>query len=207
MTQTTPNPLWHNRFLWLAVAAFVFSAISFVFYVDAENAVRQAHERRHHSYRLATKMQQSSDDLTRMVRTYVVTGDPRYKAHYREILDIRNGLKPRPVDYHIVYWDLVLGDDQRPRSMGETRPLLDLMREAGFAEDEFARLTEAKNASDALTATEFAAMKLIEANTPPHLANRTQAIAMLHDADYHEAKARIMRPIGEFLQRQFHELP
>ena len=44
-----------------------------------------------------------------MVRTYVVTGDP-YKQHYQEILDIRDGRKPRPAAYPYVYWDLVLAD-------------------------------------------------------------------------------------------------
>jgi diguanylate cyclase (GGDEF)-like protein len=133
-----------------------------------------------------------------MVRTYVITGDPIYKKHYQEILDIRDGRKPRPVDYHNVYWDLVPANDQRPRPVGAAVPLLELMRHAGFTEAEFAKLAEAKANSDALTRPEFAAMALIESSNPPTEVNRAAAIAMLHDEAYHQAKAGIMRPIGEF---------
>jgi hypothetical protein len=133
-----------------------------------------------------------------MVRTYVVTGDPVYKQHYQEILDIRDGRKPRPAAYPYVYWDLVLADDLRPPPAGPTVPFLELVRQAGFTEEEFASLADAKANSDALTRTEFAAMKLIESAGQPAGASRAAAIDMLHDAAYHQAKASIMRPIDDF---------
>jgi len=72
------------------------------------------------------------------------------------------------------------------------------MRQAGFTEEELAKLALAKANSDALTSTEFAAMKLVESTNPPTEANRSKAILMLHDAAYHQAKADIMQPINEF---------
>jgi len=42
---------------------------------------------------LADELRQSSDDLSRLVRTYIVTSNPIYKQHYQEILDIRDGKK------------------------------------------------------------------------------------------------------------------
>jgi methyl-accepting chemotaxis protein len=66
-------------------------------------------------YLLADQLRQSSDDLTRMARTYVVTGDARYRKYYQEILDIRDGRKPRPDRYFYAYWDLVLADAQTPQ--------------------------------------------------------------------------------------------
>ena len=183
---------------WLTLGIFIVFAATLVVYTWAEKQINRANELRQQSFFLANELRQSSDDLTRMVRTYVVTGDPIYKRKYQEILDIRDGKKPRPVDYQNIYWDLVLVDDQRPRPAEPVPPLLELMRQTSFTEEELAKLVEAKTNSDALTRTEFAAMALIESANPPTEANRAKAIHMLHDAAYHQAKSDIMRPISQF---------
>lgn len=198
MTVNATKPPPFSRQLWWTLGMFLLFVVTFVLYVRAEDRIDQANEVRQQSLLLAHELRQSSDDLTRMVRTYVITGDPIYKRHYQEILDIRDGRRARPADYHNVYWDLVLADDVRPRAPGAAVPLLDLMQNAGFTEAEFVKLAEAKANSDALTRTEFAAMALIENPLPTTPEHRAAAIAMLHDDAYHEAKAGIMRPIGEF---------
>ena len=142
--------------LWLTLGMRVVFAAAFAVYAWAERKIGRANESRQQSFLLADELRQSPDDLTRMVRTYVVTGDPIYKQHYQEILDIQDGRKPRLIDYRNIYWDIVLGDDQRPRPPGLVVPLLELMRGAGFTEEEFAKLAEAKTNSDTLTRTEFA---------------------------------------------------
>ncbi|MBS0367691.1 MAG: response regulator [Proteobacteria bacterium] len=184
--------------IWLTLGLFFVMVMTFVVYVRAEKQIDRANELRHQSFLLAEELRQSSDDLTRMVRTYIVTGNPLYKARYQEILDIRDGRRARPVNYQHIYWDLVLADDHRPRPADAAMPLLTLMQQAGFTAEEFARLRKAKANSDALTRTEFAAMALVEAGGPGMTAQREQAILMLHDAAYHHAKADIMAPIGEF---------
>ncbi len=196
-----PNNLSRfSRSLWMTLGMFVVFTATFVVYVWSEAQIDRANESRLQSFLLADELRQSSDDLTRMVRTYVVTGVPIYKGHYQEILDIRDGKKPRPLDYQNMYWDLVPADDQRPRLLGPAIPLLELMRQTGFTEAEFAKLAEAKANSDALTRTEFAAMQLIESTTPPTEANRAKAIGMLFDEPYHQAKAGIMWPISQSYQ-------
>ena len=65
---------------------------------------------RHASFLAADELRQSSDDLTRMARAYVVTGDPKFEQYYWDILAIRNGERERPFKYERSYWDLVLGD-------------------------------------------------------------------------------------------------
>jgi methyl-accepting chemotaxis protein len=65
----------------------------------AQDNVSAAHAARYHSYLLADELRQSSDDLTRLARTFVVTGDPAYERQYFDILDIRQGKKPRPQHY------------------------------------------------------------------------------------------------------------
>ncbi len=187
-----------HRSLWLTLIVFAIFVVTFVAYVRAEKQIDQANDLRNLSLLLASELRQSSDDLTRMVRSYIVTGDPAYKRHYEEILGIRDGSKPRPLSYHNIYWDLVLADDQRPQPAGPPVALLDLMRKASFSEVEFAKLAEAKGNSDDLTRTEFAAMQLLETAQPLDMASRERARSMLFDAAYHQAKASIMRPIAEF---------
>ena len=70
---------------------------------QAQHDLQDKYRIRYESYLLADELRQSSDDLTRLARTYVVTGDPRYEDQYMTILDIRNGKKPRPQAYHRIY--------------------------------------------------------------------------------------------------------
>jgi diguanylate cyclase (GGDEF)-like protein len=176
-------------------------AVAFAIYVNAEKQIDRVNDLRLQSYLLADELRQSSDDLTRMVRAYAATGQEIYKQHYQEILDIRNGKLPRPLHYENIYWDLVPLDDSRPRpNSGKIIALLDLMRQAGFTDAEFAKLAQAKANSDALTSTEFLAMKLVE-NDLRHADNtHIAAMRLLHSAQYYQAKADIMRPISEFQQ-------
>ncbi len=186
-------------YLWLTLSTLtVVFTMTFGVYVSAEKELSHVHEQRFTSFRLANELQQSSKDLTSMARAYVVTGNPLYKQHYQEILDIRNGKKPRPVDYHNAYWDLVLKDDHRPRPNEQAIPLVELMGRTGLSPEEFAKLDQAKSASDALSQTEYAAMSLIESKTPTKIINRSKAIEMLFDAPYFLAKRNIMLPISEF---------
>ncbi|WP_059287519.1 putative bifunctional diguanylate cyclase/phosphodiesterase, partial [Aquitalea magnusonii] len=187
-----------SRYYWLILLVFIAFVVSFVLYVQAEKAIDRANDARHASILLAGELRQSSDDLTRMVRTYVVTGDPVYQQHYREILAIREGKAPRPLDYQNIYWDLVLDDAHRPQAASAAPSLLQRMRAAGFTPEEMARLAEAKAKSDALTRTEWAAMALVASAPALDSPQRQQAIRMLHDAAYHRAKAAIMQPIAEF---------
>ena len=53
-----------------------------------------AEARRSESLRLAYELRQTSDDLTRMARSHVATGDPRYLTWFREILAIRAERRP-----------------------------------------------------------------------------------------------------------------
>lgn len=187
--------------LWCTLVAFLACVASLYFYVRAETGVWAAQESRFHSFLLAGELRQSSDDLTRMVRTYVVTGERKYRDHFLEILDIRDGVKPRPEGYENIYWDLVL-DNERPRPTGSPSALLKRMEVAGFTQEEFSKLSEAKVRSDALVSIERAAMRfadLSDDGPPSEVAvKRLAAIRMVHDATYHRAKAMIMKPIAEF---------
>ncbi|OYW38016.1 MAG: hypothetical protein B7Z35_08300 [Hydrogenophilales bacterium 12-61-10] len=189
------------RALSLNLAALLVIAVAFAAYVLAEKQIDRANEARLQSFLLADELRQSSDDLTRMVRTYVATSDPHYKQQYEDVLAIRDGKLPRPLHYQNVYWDLILPGQLRPRATGPAVSLLQRMRQAGFTAEELALLEQAKAHSDALTRTEYAAMSLIETAAPVTGAVRNRATLMLHDTAYHQAKRAIMQPINTFDSR------
>ena len=200
MSLADSKQLFPRKF-WPTLAIFLVLAIVFGVYVDSEKQIDRANDQRHLSLMLAQQLRQSSDDLTRMARTYVVTGDPRYKKYYQDILDIRNGTKPRPEEYLYAYWDLVLAGGPAPQTGGgQAIALLELMRKAEFPEVELQKLAAAKSNSDGLTAIEVEAMKLVESAGPGAAADRARALMLMHDAAYHQAKAAIMKPINEAYQ-------
>lgn len=160
--------------------------------------VDKAQQKRFESYKLAEELLRSSDELTRFARTYVATGDERYKRHFQQVLDIRNGVIAMPDNYGGVYWDLVLaGKLSEPESVFRQDSLGSLdkrMLEVGITIEEFSLLKDAQHRSDELVRMEDKAMNELMLKE-----DRSEAIALLHSTEYHLAKARIMQPIGQFL--------
>lgn len=191
MLSSSTNLSRFYRSLWQILIVFIVFSITFVLYVRSEKAIDRANELRLKSHMLTDELRQTSDDLTRMARSYVVTGNPIHKRHFQEVLDIRNGKSPRPIDYHNIYWDLVGPDDRRPRPYShQSISLLELMRQAGFTEIELAKLAESKRHSDALTRIEYEAMALSQSNPD-------KAAQLLQNDTFYHAKAAIMKPISD----------
>jgi|LakMenEpi03Aug12_release.lakeMendotaPanAssembly.Ray.scaffolds.fasta_scaffold35261_3 methyl-accepting chemotaxis protein len=151
-----------------------------------QRETNRAQINRYESYRLAQELRASSEDLTRLARTYVVTGDPSYEQQYWRVLDVRNGIAPRPD--------------------GRTVPLRALMKAQGFSTAEFAKLGEAEDNSNALVTTETIAMNAIKGQFDDGQGGYTRrgppdpemARRIMHDQKYHADKAVIMQPIAEF---------
>ena len=202
VTEGGPSPLYsgatmarrsktHLLLFGASLISAVTALVVFRQFAENERALAAAERTRLETYRLSDVLRQTSDDLTRMARLYSVTGDPRYRHYFREILEIRAGEAPRPADYYRIYWDLVLEDDERPRPSGDPESLDAMAAEAGFTEVEFALLRESENNSDVLAELEQTALL---AETPPEL---DEARGLLHSPRYHQEKARIMRPLNE----------
>ncbi len=171
-----------------------------------QKQITAAQERRYQSFLLADELRQSSDDLTRLARTYVVTADPRYEEQYWAVLDIRNGKSPRPINYERIYWDFMAADGVKPRGDDKAVPLQQLMKEQGFTEAEFVKLKEAQANSDGLVKIETIAMNAVKGLFDDGRGNYTKkgepnlelARQLMHSKDYHLEKAKIMKPIDEF---------
>ncbi|MFI3137779.1 MAG: methyl-accepting chemotaxis protein [Methylococcaceae bacterium] len=174
---------------------------------EANSSLTKVNDARYNSYLLADELRQSSDDLTRLARTYVVTGDKKFEEQYNNVLAIRNGKKPRPEHYERIYWDFVAAGKDKPSPDGKTISLQNLMQDAGFTDAEFAKLKDAKNNSDSLVKAEVIAMNAVKGlfedsdgqftlkGTP----NMELARNITHDSQYHQAKAHIMEPVNDFL--------
>jgi PAS domain S-box-containing protein len=169
------------------------------------DAFAQAKQQRGQSLQLVDVVRQTSDDLTRMARTFAATGDERFLDYFEHILSIRAGDAPRPIDYHRVYWDIVSASGQYPRADGEPQSIQSLMEENGFTGEELFLLEQAELASNALAVLETEAISLAQGLYPdengwftiPGEQDRQQAIAILHSDQYHRDKARIMSYIDE----------
>ncbi len=173
--------------------------------IDNEELIAAAEARRYKSYLLADELRQSSDDLTRMARVYSITGDPQYKEYFERILAIRNGKAPRPLEYQGIYWDFIVATGREPRVSTDPKALKALMKEAEFTETEFALLQETENESNELVNLENLAMNAMVGLFDDGSGYYTKgepdyelARNLLHGKEYHQAKAKIMKPLEKF---------
>ncbi len=157
-------------------------------------------------YLLADELRQSSDDLTKMVRLYVLTGDPKYADWYQEVLRIRSGLNPTPPNYHEIYWDLILNKKDVPQFSGNVISLKKRIQQQDFPPEEEKFLLESEDQSNLLAKLEqeaIYAMKgkfknasgyySIQGKPNPELAAR-----LVSDAEYMRQKAEVMKPLQQF---------
>ncbi len=174
-----------------------------------EKSLTKSQAMRYDSYILADELRQNSDDLTRMARTYVITGEGKYDDYYNRILGIRNGILPRPENYDRIYWDLLIASGLKPtRDSDVTKSLRELMVDAGITQNELEKLSASQNNADEMIHLELIAMDAVKgvfsdearAMMLPGESNRDFAIRILHDDNYHTVKASVLAPVNEFLQ-------
>lgn len=185
--------------------ATVVILIAFIFQV--QTSLTNSQNAQSVSNELADELRHSSDDLTRFARAYVETGDPKFENAYWTVLNIRNGVVPRPEEYHRIYWDFVLAPGgEKPSLDGQTVALKTLMVRAGFTREEFDRLALAQRRSDELVTIEERAMSarkgLFDDGTGSYTVKKAPDIRLanelLNNDEYYRIKAEIMRPIEDF---------
>ena len=184
-----------------AIGALVFHSMG----IREEINIAERH--RFQALLLGDELLHTSNDLTRMARMYVVTGDPVYKQYFNEILDIRNGLRPRPTNYYPTYWDFVLAGKTPASGQGVAIPLLEKFQQGGLNNEEYGLLQESLTRSNRLVKLErraFAAMEGLHEDSEGNFTVRGQpdrdlAIRLLFSEQYIAEKAGIMEPIQAFM--------
>jgi len=149
---------------------------------------------RYLSYILADEFRKTSQDLTRLCRSYIATGNIKYFDAYWNIVKWRNGeiARPSSVDKHL-YPNVI-------------RKQSDIMKELEFSSDEFLLLKQASDNSNALIATEDQAMRSVQTNTfieGPYQANNGEtvkefALRIVFNEQYHAEVKNIMAPVNQF---------
>ncbi len=194
-------------FVFLGITILAIAVLIMIFVIfNNQRKLSHSEDIRFSSYLRAQELRQSSDDLTRLARTYVVTGNPKYEKMYWDILAIRDGKLPRPIQYEKIYWDYVSFDGKKPRPDGEKIPLDTLFKQVGITKDEFLKLKESHDNSDGLVDLETVAMNAVKGLFDDGSGNFNikgepnleLARNLMHSIDYHKEKVKIMEPIDDF---------
>jgi len=174
---------------------------------ERNTALKTIEYQRYQMISKADELRQSSDDLTRYARTYVVTLDKKYKSNFFTILDIRNGAAKRPTNYAGIYWDLLEPLRTLRHPLDGLISLQNEMRKLPYSEFEFKKLQQAEFNSNDLVNLEVEAFNAVDGlfkdaegrYTIKSEPDQQHAIQLLHSTQYHQAKEKIMYPIDEFL--------
>ena len=172
---------------------------------DTNRELTRAEVTRMESLQVLDMLRQTSDDLTRLARTFAATGDERFLEYFERVQAIRDGDAPRPLEYHRIYWDYVIATGDYPRAVGAPHSINELMKEAGLTGEELSLLERAKAASDNLAVLETEVINMVRgfyANPAglyivPGEPDPQQAVSILHGDAYHQAKAQIMSLIDQ----------
>lgn len=144
--------------------------------------------RRYKSVLAADELMQTSEDLTKYCRTYIITGDPIWEKKYFDVVAIRSGEKARPD--------------------GTKKSLMDIMKELNFTDAEFAKMNQASQNSADLVRDETVAMNAVkglfaDANgnfTIKGEPNLALARDLVYGKKYIKSLEDIMVPLEEFRQ-------
>ncbi len=190
-----------KRFIYLSfpfilTMNLVFVALLVVVYYEIDT-LNQNYSEFYSARDLSEELKYSSDELTRVARSYAVTGDQSYRTDFQRILDVRNGIAPRSSD-------TLIAPNQKV-------PLRELIKGVHPTEAEFQHLKQSENFSNDLVNLEteaFNAMKGFFKDSKGQYSikaksNQALAVDLLYGKQYHLSKTKIMEPIYQF-QRDIH---
>lgn len=198
MPTITPSSLF-IRIVWQSAAVLIVALFTFFAHISSEAYSDRIADQQTEATLLTDELRMTTTGLVRMARGYIVTGNPIYKQGFQKILDIREGLAPRPSGYHETYWDLILPSEKHYSiKTAETIPLLELLREIPFTKPEFAKLAKAKKSADTMAHIEIGAMTLADSVHPMTQTNQNQALLILESSAHHQAKVNVREAIDDF---------
>ncbi|WP_178861277.1 response regulator [Thiomicrorhabdus cannonii] len=149
-------------------------------------------------HHLADYLRQSSDDLTRFARTYVFTGDLKYRENFTHIVRMRNGEEPLPQNSTPTYWNLPESVRTEKHPPGLERSFERRLMESSATDYEKSKLQLAHKNSDALAQFENKAFEIFERSQHDTKFSQRQALELLYAGEYLEAKHAVIAPIDDF---------
>lgn len=143
----------------IVMTTFVLIIFSVYKLIQYSELTMQADAKHFESLDLADSICQSSEDLTKMARSYLATGDKKYKQYFYDILAIRQGEKARPTNYNDLYWNFIVGNKTFKEKSGKKESLDNVLKSAGITERELNKLQEAEELSNKLAVLESKALR------------------------------------------------
>ena len=128
-------------FFTFVVVVLCANALSLLLIRRSYQEVVDAQDHRQSALNLATELQQETEQLTSLVRSYTATGEARYLLYYDDILGVRMGDRPAPRAFNSrSYWDNVIAGRIRHELPveGTRRSITDRMKAQGFGPQELA---------------------------------------------------------------------
>ena len=133
------------------------NAMFLVLIQRAYQTVVAAQEHRQDALKLADELQQETEQLASLVRSYTATGESRYLVYYYDILGVREGTRPAPARFQPrTYWDQVIAG-RLPHTLpidGVKRSIGERMRSLGFSAQELAALDRVLAATEQMKRSE-----------------------------------------------------
>ncbi|SHI41921.1 HAMP domain-containing protein [Rubritalea squalenifaciens DSM 18772] len=170
-----------------------------------ENVATTEHER-YESRILAHRLQQSSENLTRMARSYIATGDAVYKQRFHQILAIRSGTLHEPMQYSKASWGWEMPGTYHTTMPGTPVSIEDRVKKANCTEQEITILRECKQLSDLLAEIEISAMDAIDLGIkdPDYTVDgktpKEWAEQQVYGESYRSFKEAILTQVDHFIQ-------
>lgn len=181
---------------WVAASVLAFAAMggSFWAYVKAEQQVEETANFRFNAMVSAEKMRHTSESLTKMVRNYLLTGNPQYKDWYEKLDAVRQGTSKEPSNPFV--WDLRVYGEEPPLDVQMNSMSLQEYLNSVAAESEYGKLLhESFSSAQILSKLERQAIALFESPNP---VDRKKAVDLMFSSEYNEAKLNVLRPLMTF---------
>jgi two-component system sensor histidine kinase/response regulator len=187
------------------------NAMFLVLIKHSYDTVVAAQEHRQQALGLASQLQQETEQLARLVRTYTTTGESRYLLYYYDILAVREGEKAAPVPFDpSSYWDDVIAGRIKHALPpdGVRRSVGDLMKSQGFSESELQALESVFGATASMNKIEQKAFAATQGLYNPEKeefvsdgpARLDYASRLVHGDEYNALKAALSHAVGDLVR-------
>lgn len=188
---TTP----FSRSLWVAAVLTVLLGVVLAFEGMAARQVDPAYKTRDASRLLVQALRQSSEDLSRLAHTAVLTGDSADRVAYLNAVAAQEGLATALVRDEAAHpgEGQAIGD-RKMEPIRAPLSLLDRMREAGFNDVELQHFQQATQASHALAMLEWKVISALDQRSQDP-GQRQVAMELLRDASYRQAQQSVLQPL------------
>ncbi len=194
------------------IVLFLFIIVSFIFLTYINNKrvklSKEVDDDRAYLYKNIIELKNSTDKLTHFVRAYVSTGDEKYKQAYYDLINIRDGLSPRPLNYNVSYWEHILNGDYIEVEYGPPESVFQILKNYGLKDNELEDVKKYLEGSNELVEIELMAFDAVDGKYTSDiekyiLEDETLdefALRILYNEKYLQFKQDIMDSINNLLE-------